>query len=141
MEQRITNSVARPRLQTILLGSFGVLALVLACIGIYGVLAYAVSQRMREMGVRLALGATPGTVLGEILSGGLRLTGLGVFIGLGAALALTRYLEALLYSVRPTDPAVFALAIATLLVVAMVACYIPARRAARVDPMVILREE
>jgi len=141
MEQRITNSVARPRLQTILLGSFGVLALVLACIGIYGVLAYAVSQRMREMGVRLALGATPGTVLGEILSGGLRLTGLGVFIGLGAALARTRYLEALLYSVRPTDPAVFALAIATLLVVAMVACYIPARRAARVDPMVILREE
>ena len=141
MEQRITNSVARPRLQTILLGSFGVLALVLACIGIYGVLAYAVSQRMREMGVRLALGATPGTVLGEILSGGVRLTGLGVFIGLGAALALTRYLEALLYSVRPTDPAVFALAIATLLVVAMVACYIPARRAARVDPMVILREE
>jgi len=89
----------------------------------------------------LALGATPGTVLGEILSGGVRLTGLGVFIGLGAALALTRYLEALLYSVRPTDPAVFALAIATLLVVAMVACYIPARRAARVDPMVILREE
>jgi putative ABC transport system permease protein len=141
MEQRITNSVAQPRLQTILLGCFGVLALVLACIGIYGVMAYAVSQRLREMGVRLALGATPGTVLGEILSGGLRLTGLGLFIGLGTALALTRYLEALLYSVRPTDPAVFAMAIATLLVVAVVACYVPARRAARVDPMVVLREE
>ncbi len=141
MDQRITNSVARPRLQTILLGSFGVLALVLACIGIYGVLAYAVSQRMREMGVRLALGATPATVLREILGGGLRLTGLGLIIGLGAALALTRYLEALLYSVKPTDPAVFALAIATLLMVAVAACYIPASRAARVDPMVVLREE
>jgi putative ABC transport system permease protein len=141
MERRITNSVAQPKLQTILLGSFGVLALVLACIGIYGVLAYSVSQRTREMGVRLALGASPGTVLGEILSGGLRLTGLGLFIGLGTALALTRYLEALLYSVRPTDPAVFALAIFTLVVVAMVACYVPARRAARVDPMVVLRDE
>jgi putative ABC transport system permease protein len=141
MDQRIANSVAQPRLQTILLGSFGVLALVLACIGIYGVLAYAVSQRMREMGVRLALGASPAMVLGEILSGGMRLTGLGVVIGLAAALALTRYLEALLYSVRPTDPAIFASAIAILLLVAAAACYLPARRAARVDPMVVLREE
>lgn len=141
MDQRIANSVAQPRLQTILLGSFGVLALVLACIGIYGVLAYAVSQRRREMGVRLALGASPATVLGEILSGGMRLTGLGVLIGLSAALALTRFLVAMLYSVRPTDPTVFAAAIAILLLVAGVACYVPARRAARVDPMVVLREE
>jgi putative ABC transport system permease protein len=141
MDQRIANSVAQPRLQTILLGSFGVLALVLACIGIYGVLAYAVSQRLREMGVRLALGASPGTVLGEILSGGMRLAGFGVVIGLAAALALTRYLEAILYSVRPTDPVVFASATAILLLVASVACYVPARRAARVDPMVVLREE
>jgi putative ABC transport system permease protein len=141
MEQRITDSVARPRLQTILLGAFGVLALVLACIGIYGVLAYAVSQRLREIGVRLALGATPGAILGEILGSGLGLAALGLFIGLGAALGLTRYLEALLYSVRPTDPAVFALAITTLLLVATAACYLPARRAAQVDPMVVLREE
>ena len=141
MEQRITDSVARPRLQTILLGTFGGLALVLACIGIYGVLAYTVSQRLREIGVRLALGATPGTVLGEILRRGLGLAILGLLIGLGAALGLTRYLETLLYSVRPTDPAVFALAIATLLLVAMAACYFPARRAAQVDPMVVLREE
>jgi ABC-type antimicrobial peptide transport system permease subunit len=141
MEQRVTDAVARPRLQTILLGAFGVLALILACIGIYGVLAYAVSQRMREMGVRLALGAAPGRILREILTGGLRPAIAGLFIGLGAALALTRYLETLLYSVRPTDPTVFAGAIVTLLLVAIVACYIPARRAARVDPMIVLRDE
>jgi putative ABC transport system permease protein len=141
MEQRIADSVAQPRLQTILLCAFGLLALVLACIGIYGVLAYAVSQRSREIGIRIALGATRGTILGEILRGGLGLAALGLFIGSGAALALTRYLEALLYSVRPTDPAVFALAIATLLLVAAAACYLPARRAARVDPIVVLRED
>ena len=117
------------------------MALVLACIGIYGVLAYAVSQRLREIGVRVALGATPGKILRQILSSGLSLAAIGLFIGLGAALALTRYLEALLYSVRPTDPAVFALAITTLLLVAMSACYVPARRAARVDPIVVLHEE
>lgn len=141
MEQRMANSIARPRLQTALLGSFGLLALLLACIGIYGVLAYAVSQRLREMGVRLALGATPGAILGEILKGGLRLTAAGIAIGVGVALALTRYLEGLLYAVQPTDPAIFAAAIFTLVVVAMIACYAPARRAARVDPIVVLRQE
>jgi len=141
MDQRITDSVARPRLQTILLGTFGVLALVLACIGIYGVLAYSVSQRLREIGIRLALGATPGAILREVLGSGLGLSALGLLIGLVAALGLTRYLEALLYSVRPTDPGVFALAITTLLLVATAACYLPARRASRVDPMVVLREE
>jgi putative ABC transport system permease protein len=141
MQQRVTDSVSSPRLQTILLGAFGVLALVLACIGIYGVLAYAVSQRTREMGVRLALGARPGTILGQVLNDGLRLSLAGLCIGLGAALMLTRYLEALLYSVRPTDPIVFTLAIATLLLVSAAACYLPARRAAQVDPMVVLREE
>jgi ABC-type antimicrobial peptide transport system permease subunit len=141
MEQRITDSVAAPRLQTILLGAFGALALVLACIGIYGVLAYAVSQRTREMGVRLALGAAPGNILRQILRDGLRLAALGLLFGFGASLILTRYLETLLYSVRPTDPTVFASAIATLLAVAAAACYVPARRAAQVDPMVVLREE
>ena len=141
MEQRMANSVARPRLQAILLGSFGLLALVLACIGIYGVLAYAVSQRLREMGVRLAIGATPARVLREVLSGGLRLTAAGLLLGVLASLALTRYLETLLYAVHPTDPIVFTSSIATLLLVALIACYIPARRAARVDPIVVLREE
>jgi putative ABC transport system permease protein len=91
--------------------------------------------------VRVALGATPGVILGEILSSGLGLAAVGLLMGLGAAFALTRYLEALLYSVRPTDPAVFALAIATLLLVATAACYLPARRAARVDPIVVPRQE
>jgi putative ABC transport system permease protein len=141
MEQRITEAVAQPRLETILLGGFGLLALVLACIGIYGVLAYAVSQRLREIGVRVALGATSGTILREILRNGLSLAALGLFIGLAATLALTRYLEAMLYSVRPTDPAVFAFAIATLLLVAPSACYLPARPASRVDSIVVLREE
>jgi putative ABC transport system permease protein len=141
MEQRISDSVAQPRLQTILLGAFGVLALVLACIGIYGVLAYAVSQRMREMGVRMALGAVPGRILREILTGGLRLAFLGLAIGLAAAFALTRYLQTLLYSVKPTDPAVFAISLAALLLVVAAACSLPALRAARVDPIVVLREE
>ena len=141
MEQRISDSVARPRLQAILMGAFGILALVLACIGIYGVIAYAVSQRTREIGVRLALGATRGAVLGEILGAGLRLAGLGLLIGLGAALTLTRYLQTLLYSVRSTDPSVYGAAIAALLAVAAAACYMPARRAAGVDPIVALREE
>jgi ABC-type antimicrobial peptide transport system permease subunit len=100
-----------------------------------------VSQRLREMGIRLSLGATPGAILGAVLGGGLRLTAIGVVIGLSAALALTRYLETLLYTVRPTDPVVFAAAVATLVVVAVIACYVPAVRAALVDPIVVLRED
>jgi len=141
MEQRMADSVASPRLQTILLGTFGVLALVLACIGIYGVVAYAVTQRTREIGLRLALGATPATILGQILGAGLKTSSLGLLIGFGAALALTRYLKTILYSVRPTDPAVFALAIGLLLLVSTTACFAPASRAARQDPMAVLREE
>ena len=137
----MSDSVARPRLQTALLGTFGVLALVLACIGIYGVLAYAVAQRMREMGIRAAVGAAPEALLREVLGGGLRLAGLGVVIGTTAALALTRYLQTLLYAVQPTDPSVFTGAIAILLTISAFACYVPARRAARVDPLIVLREE
>ena len=141
MEQRIADSVASPRLQTILLDAFGVLALVLACIGTYGVVAYAVTQRMREIGVRLALGATPAAILAQILRAGLKMSAIGLAIGFCAALALTRYLKTLLYSVQPTDPGVFTLAIALLVLVTAAACYIPASRAARQDPMAVLREE
>ena len=141
MEERISNSIARPRLQTVLLGAFGILALVLACLGIYGVLTYAVAQRMREFGIRAAMGAAPRKLLGEILSGGLRLAGAGVLIGTMAALALTRYLETLLYAVKPTDAVVFGSAIGILLAISALACYVPARRAASADPLLVLRQE
>jgi ABC-type antimicrobial peptide transport system permease subunit len=114
---------------------------VLACLGIYGVVAYAVTQRTREIGLRLALGATPTTILGQILGTGLKTSALGLLIGSGAALALSRYLKTMLYSVRPTDPAVFALAIGLLLLVSTTACFVPASRAAGQDPMAVLREE
>jgi ABC-type antimicrobial peptide transport system permease subunit len=93
------------------------------------------------MGVRIALGARPVTILTKVLGEGLQLTALGIVIGIGAALLLTRYLESLLYTVRPDDPTVFVWTISILLAVAVIACYAPARRAARVDPIVILREE
>jgi putative ABC transport system permease protein len=141
MDQRVADSMARPRMQTVLLGGFGVLALALACIGIYGVLAYAVSQRIREMGLRIALGAAPARILREILSSGLRFAVLGLVIGTAAAVGLTRFLETLLYAVRPTDPEVLAGAIVVLLAVSASACLVPARRAARVDPMTVLRQE
>ena len=141
MEQRIADSVASPRLQTILLDAFGILALVLACLGTYGVVAFAVTQRIREIGVRLALGATPATIRAQILRAGVGTSALGLLIGFGAALAVTRYLKTLLYSVQPTDPGVFALAIALLVLVTTAACYIPASRAARQDPMAVLRQE
>ena len=141
MEQLVADSIASPRLQTLLLSSFGFLALTLACIGIYGVIWYSVSQRTREFGIRLALGAPPGAVFDLVLREGFRLTALGLAIGLAAAFALTRYMKILLYEVEPTDPATFAGVSALLLLVAAAACYFPASRATRVDPAVVLRDE
>ncbi|MGE3309130.1 MAG: ABC transporter permease [Limisphaerales bacterium] len=141
MDQRLAKTTASPRLNTILLGGFAAVALLLAVVGIYGVMSYAVTQRRREIGVRMTLGAQKADVLGLILHGGLRLTLLGVGIGLAGALALTRYLSSQLYSVKATDPFTFAGVSLILLLVALLACWIPARRAARVDPMVALRSE
>jgi len=141
MEDVMSNSVARPRLQLILLATFACIALLLAAVGVYGVLSYSVVQRTQEIGIRVALGATSSDVLRMILSEGLVLLAIGVAAGMGAALLLTRLLKSLLFEVQPADPPTLVSVTALLIVVALVAILIPARRAFRVDPMVALRYE
>ncbi|HEY2459803.1 MAG TPA: ABC transporter permease [Candidatus Acidoferrum sp.] len=137
----VDDSMVTPRFSVLLLASFAALALVLACIGMYGVISYSVSQRTQEIGIRMALGAHRRDVFAMILAHGARLAGLGVAIGLLAAVAATRVMAGLLYGVRPIDAPTFIVVAVFLMVVALVACYVPARRATRVDPMVALRDE
>lgn len=122
-------------------GAFGVLALVLAAVGIYGVIAYTTRQRTREIGIRMALGARRGQVLQLVLGQGLRLAAIGLALGLVLSLTLTRFLSSLLFGVAPTDLLTFASVAALLCLVALAASFLPARRAARVDPMIVLRYE
>jgi predicted permease len=137
----MAESLARQRLYSLLLGSFGVLALVLSAVGVYGLVSYGVSHRTREFGVRIALGAGPGSVLRLVVGRALRLAGLGTLLGLGGALAATRSLRGLLVEVAPSDPAALAGAALLLFGVTVAASYLPARRATKVDPMVALRSE
>ena len=141
MEQVFRTSVAQQRFSMLVVGLFAGLALVLATVGIYGVMAYSVAQRAHEIGVRMALGARTGQVLKLILRDGMTLALLGVAVGLAGAFALTRLIATLLFGVTPTDAATLILVSLALLGVALVACYIPARRATKVDPLVALRYE
>jgi predicted permease len=141
LSDALGEAVARPRLLTVLLGLFGAMGLVLGALGIYGVLAYLVTQRTREIGVRLALGAQTSSVLGMFVGRGLKLAGLGVVIGLAGAFALTRLMQGVLYGIAASDPLTFGAVGLGLLVVAAFASWLPALRATRVDPLVALRAE
>jgi putative ABC transport system permease protein len=141
LDQLISNSAAQPRFQAFLLGTFGGLALVLAIIGIYGVISYSVVQRTHEIGVRMALGARPFDVMRLVIGQGGRLALIGIVFGLAGAWGVTRVLRTLLFEIKPTDPATFVGVAILLMIVAVLASYIPARRAMRVDPMIALRHE
>jgi putative ABC transport system permease protein len=141
MQEIISQSMTDTSYQSLLLASFALLALLLTAIGIYGVMAYAVTQRTHEIGIRLALGAHPREILRLVMRAGAQITFAGVALGVGGALALTRFLASLLFGIQPRDPFTFVVVAALLSVVALLASYIPARRATKVDPMVALRYE
>jgi ABC-type antimicrobial peptide transport system permease subunit len=136
-----SKALAYPRFRAMLLGAFAGLALVLAVVGLFGVLSQLVAQRTHEIGVRMALGAQEAAVLLMILREGLLLTGGGIILGIALACLLGRYLAVLLYGVRPTEPLLLAAMALVLLIAALIAMYLPARRASKVDPMVALRYE
>lgn len=139
MDARVGTSLARPRLYAVLLGSFAFFALAVAGVGLFGALAYSVAQRSREIGVRTTLGATPGTIVRMVVGQGLRIAVAGIVLGLVTSFILARSLAAFLYGVQPHDAASFALVPVLLVLVALAACVVPARRAARVDPLRVLK--
>jgi putative ABC transport system permease protein len=141
MNELMTKSMVQPRFLALLLATFSGIALFLAAIGIYGVMAYSVAQRTQEIGVRMALGARPLHVLQLILKQSLGMLVIGIVVGLAGAFALTRLMRTLLFEITATDPLTYASVIGLLTIVALLACYIPARRAAKVDPLVALRYE
>jgi putative ABC transport system permease protein len=141
MEQVVTESVAGQRFNMVLLGAFAALALALAAVGIFGITSYSVSQRTREMGLRMALGALPGTVLWMVLKEAGALAGVGLATGLALALGATRVMASLLFGVPTTDPATFAAVAVALGAVSLVAAWVPGHRATQVDPMVALRSD
>jgi putative ABC transport system permease protein len=141
LRQQVEGGWVQERLFASLSGFFGLLALLLAAVGLYGVIAYSVSQRTREIGIRSTLGARPSDVMGLVLQHGLKLTAFGILIGLASAFVLTRLIRNRLFGIEPTDPITFAIVSVLLTGVALLASWLPARRAARIDPMEALRYE
>jgi len=141
IESLLSASVAEPRFRTVLLGLFAALALLVAAVGIYGVLAFSVAERTQEFGIRVALGAQRGDVLSMVLREGLLVTAAGIVAGLLGAVILARAIQSLLFEVQPGDPVTLGLCAALFAAVSALACWIPARRATRVDPIVALRHE
>jgi putative ABC transport system permease protein len=137
----VSDSVAQRRFSMLLLGLFALIALFLAAVGLYGVVAYSVGQRTQEIGVRMAIGAGRGDVLRMVLGGGMKLALVGVALGIGVSLLATRTVASMLFEVTPFDPASYAATAALLLAIAALACYVPARRAMSVDPITALRQE
>jgi putative ABC transport system permease protein len=141
LQQMVSDSIARPRLEAVVLTAFGVIALGLACIGLYGLIAFSVAQRIREIGIRVALGASKAKIFRMILGDGFRLTVIGVLLGLAGVVSSTRVLRNLLFEINPLDPAALVSVICILIIVSAVACYLPALRATNADPASVLREE
>ena len=141
MDEVFAETIARPRFLAVLLMIAAGLALALAAIGTYGILSYAVSQRRKEIGIHMAMGATRQRVLGMVLGQGMVLAAVGLVVGVGASFLLTRFLQTQLFNVKPSDPATLGAVVVFIATVALVACYVPAHRATRVDPMVVLRDE
>jgi len=141
VDQIVWNSIARPRFYAVLLALFATVSVTLAAVGIFGLMAYLVAQRTREIGIRMALGAQRFEVMTGVLGQSAVLVAIGVGIGLGAAAGLTRYLAGMLFGLTPLDPATFAAASLLFVVAALIASIVPARRATRVDPLVALRTE
>ena len=141
MDYVIADSIARPRFNSLVIGIFATVALILSAVGIYGVVSYSVSQRTSEIGIRMALGAQSADVLKFVMSNGIVLSLIGIVIGLAGAFALTRLLDDLLFNMSTTDPATFVSIPLLLLAIVLIAMYIPGRRATKVDPMIALRQE
>jgi putative ABC transport system permease protein len=141
LTQAMTESMSRPRFNLVLLSSFAAVGLLLAAIGIYGVISYSVGQRTQEIGLRMALGALPRDIRRAVVGEAVLLSGIGLAIGVAGALAVTRVMRSMLFEVSPSDPASFGVTVAVLAATAVAAAWVPARRAMRVDPMVALRAE
>jgi putative ABC transport system permease protein len=141
MKQQVSDSVAQPRLRSTLLAVFSLVALILASLGIYGVIACSVAERKKEIGIRIALGAQPSEVRSMVLRQGLKLTAIGLALGLAGAAAATRLIDGFLFGVRASDPFTYVTTSVAFIAIAILASYLPARRAMRVDPIVALREE